>query len=124
MNTETKMTQGKPIHLLFTFALPLMFGNIFQQFYTVADTAIIGRGVGMYALAALGCIDWLCWMMTSIIQGFSQGFSIRVFQKYGEGNIAETIHRTVCYSCRHPCNPLFIAGTMYFRFSSSTYAST
>ena len=89
MNLETNMTQGKPVRLLFTFALPLMFGNIFQQFYTVTDTAIIGQGVGMHALAALGCIDWLCWMMTSIIQGFSQGFSIRIAQKYGEGNIPE-----------------------------------
>ena len=87
MNHETNMTQGKPFQLLFAFALPLMFGNIFQQFYTVTDTAIIARGVGMHALAALGCVDWLCWMMTSIIQGFSQGFSIRIAQKYGEGDL-------------------------------------
>ena len=89
MKTEKNMTYGNPMKLLFGFALPLMFGNVFQQFYTVADTAIIGQGVGMHALAALGCIDWLCWMMTSIIQGFSQGFSIRIAQKYGEGNIDE-----------------------------------
>ena len=43
--------------LLFSFALPLMFGNIFQQLYTVVDTAIVGRGVGMVALAALGTVD-------------------------------------------------------------------
>ena len=89
MNQETNMTQGKPTQLLLGFAIPLMFGNVFQQFYTVADTVIIGRGVGMHALAALGCVDWLCWMLTSSIQGFSQGFSIRVSQKYGEGNLNE-----------------------------------
>lgn len=89
MDNETNMLRGNPMQLLLGFAIPMMFGNAFQQLYTVADTAIIGRGVGMYALSALGCIDWLCWMMTSIIQGFSQGFSIRISQKYGEGNLPE-----------------------------------
>ncbi|WP_458407962.1 MATE family efflux transporter, partial [Anaerotignum sp.] len=89
MVTETNMTQGKPLRLLLTFALPLMFGNIFQQLYTVVDIAIIGRGVGMDALAALGCVDWLNWMMLGIAQGFTQGFSVRIAQKYGEGNLAE-----------------------------------
>lgn len=92
MNHEINMTQGKPLPLLFGFALPLMLGNVFQQFYTVADTAIIGQGVGMHALAALGCIEWLSWMMISFIQGFSQGFSIRIAQNYGEGNIPEMKH--------------------------------
>ena len=69
--------------LLFSFALPLMFGNIFQQLYTVVDTAIVGRGVGMTALAALGTVDWLNWMMLGIAQGFTQGFCIRMSQKFG-----------------------------------------
>ena len=81
------MTQGNPMKLLFFFALPLMFGNIFQQMYTVVDVAIIGRGVGMTALAAVGTVDWMNWMMISIAQGFSQGFSVRMSQKYGEGDI-------------------------------------
>ena len=79
------MTAGQPLKLLVLFALPLMFGNIFQQLYTVVDTAIIGHGVGMDALAALGMVDWLNWMIFSISQGFSQGISIMVSQKYGEG---------------------------------------
>lgn len=89
MIQDTNMTQGKPLHLLLVFALPLMFGNIFQQLYTVADIAIIGRGVGMDALAALGSVDWLNWMMIGIAQGFTQGFSVRIAQKYGEGNLPE-----------------------------------
>ena len=89
MNHDTNMTQGKPMKLLTVFALPLMFGNIFQQLYTVADIAIIGRGVGMDALAALGSVDWLNWMMIGIAQGFTQGFSVRIAQKYGEGNLPE-----------------------------------
>ena len=54
MEKNLNMTEGKPLKLLVTFALPLMFGNIFQQLYTVVDTAIEVRGVGMDALAALG----------------------------------------------------------------------
>lgn len=89
MTHTTSMTQGKPLPLLLAFAIPLMFGNIFQQLYTITDIAIIGRGVGMDALAALGCVDWLTWMMTGIAQGFTQGFSIRIAQKYGQGSYDE-----------------------------------
>ena len=87
MSKELKMTAGHPGKLLFVFALPLMFGNIFQQLYTVVDTAIVGQGVGMDALAALGTVDWLNWMFIGIAQGFTQGFSVQLAQKYGEGDI-------------------------------------
>ena len=83
MARTLNMTTGSPMKLLFSFALPLMFGNIFQQLYTVVDTAIVGRGVGMVALAALGTVDWLNWMMLGIAQGFTQGFCIRMAQKFG-----------------------------------------
>ena len=83
MSRTLNMTTGSPMKLLFSFALPLMFGNIFQQLYTVVDTAIVGQGVGMSALAALGTVDWLNWMMLGIAQGFTQGFCIRMSQKFG-----------------------------------------
>ena len=83
MARTLNMTDGSPGKLLFSFALPLMFGNIFQQLYTIMDTAIVGRGVGMLALAALGTVDWLNWMMLGIAQGFTQGFCIRMSQKFG-----------------------------------------
>ena len=86
MSRTLNMTQGKPLNLMIRFALPLMVANVFQQMYTVVDTAIVGRGVGMAALAALGCVDWLNWMTVGITQGFSQGFSVRIAQKFGEGN--------------------------------------
>ena len=84
MKNTMNMTTGSPLRLLFTFALPLMFGNIFQQLYTVVDTAIVGQGVGMAALAALGSVDWLNWMFLGIAQGFTQGFCVRIAQKYGQ----------------------------------------
>jgi len=86
MEKNINMTEGKPLKLLVSFALPLMFGNIFQQLYTVVDTAIVGRGVGMGALAAVGTVDWLNWMFLGVAQGFTQGFSVRMSQKYGEGD--------------------------------------
>ena len=86
MGKTLNMTQGTPWKLLLGFALPLMLGNVFQQLYTVVDTAIVGRGVGMQALAALGCVDWLNWMMLGIAQGFTQGFSVRVAQTFGAGD--------------------------------------
>lgn len=77
------MTQGSPLRLIVGFALPLMAGNVFQQLYTMVDTAVVGRGVGMTALTALGAADWLNWMMLGIIQGLTQGFSILMTQHFG-----------------------------------------
>lgn len=77
------MTQGSPLKLLITFALPLMAGNVFQQLYTVVDTAVVGQVVGVGALAALGAADWLNWMVLGMIQGFTQGFSILMAQHFG-----------------------------------------
>ena len=93
------MTEGRPLHLMLSFAIPLMFGNVFQQLYTVTDTAIIGRGVGIHALAALGAVDWLAWLPFCIPQGFTQGFSVRASQKYGEGDL-EGLRKVVGQSFR------------------------
>ena len=99
MEKNINMTEGKPLRLMFFFALPLMFGNIFQQLYTVVDTAIVGQGVGMQALAALGTVDWLNWMATGVGLGYTQGFSVRIAQNYGRKDI-EGLRRTVAHSAR------------------------
>ena len=77
------MTEGSPTKLLVTFALPLMVSNVFQQLYTVVDTAVVGQVVGVKALAALGAADWLNWMVLGIIQGLTQGFAILMAQHFG-----------------------------------------
>ena len=79
------MTEGKPASLILTFALPLMAGNVFQQLYTVVDTMVVGKFLGVNALAALGATDWINWMMLGIIQGFTQGFAIHMAQEFGAG---------------------------------------
>ena len=85
--TRTKhMTEGSPLRLLFLFSLPLMAGNLCQQLYTVVDTAVVGKQLGVDALAALGAVDWLNWLVLSVIQGFAQGFAILMAQQFGAGN--------------------------------------
>ena len=79
------MTEGKPVFLIITFALPLMVGNVFQQLYTVVDTMVVGKALGVGALAALGAADWLNWMMLGTIQGLTQGFGILMAQEFGAG---------------------------------------
>ncbi|MDE6998261.1 MAG: MATE family efflux transporter [Oscillospiraceae bacterium] len=82
----TVLTEGSPWRLLFLFSLPLMAGNIFQQMYTVVDTAVVGKVLGVDALAALGAVDWLNWLTLGAIQGFTQGFSILMAQRFGAGD--------------------------------------
>ena len=77
------MTTGKPLPLIISFALPLMVGNIFQQLYTVVDTMVVGKALGVDALAALGATDWLYWMMLGMIQGVTQGFGILMAREFG-----------------------------------------
>ena len=85
MQRTKNMTEGKPFALILTFALPLMAGNVFQQLYTVVDTMVVGKHLGVSALAALGAADWMNWMMPGIVQGFTQGFGILMAQEFGAG---------------------------------------
>lgn len=91
------MTRGRPAALIFAFALPLMFGNIFQQMYTMVDTLVVGRFVGLSALAALGAADWIFWLILSSVIGYTHGFSILISQHYGGGHPA-LLRRSVTMS--------------------------
>ena len=88
MAAVKNMTSGNPAKLIFTFAIPLMLGNMFQQFYTVTDTVIVSRGLGVQALAALGSVDWYVYLILGIIQAITQGFAILVAQRFGAGDEA------------------------------------
>ena len=72
------LTTGHSLKLIFFFALPLMFGNLLQQLYIMVDTMIVGRFVGVDALASIGGADWINWAILGLLMGFTQGFSIRV----------------------------------------------
>ena len=82
MKTKS-MTEGNPFSLILKFALPLMLGSLFQEFYTVTDTIIVGQFLGVGALAALGAGGWITWMLLAAVQGFCQGFSVLAAQAFG-----------------------------------------
>lgn len=84
------MTKGSPVKLLLAFGIPLLIGNTFQQFYSIVDTAVVGRGVGVSALAAVGSTGSLNWMVIGFITGMTHGFSILISQFFGKRDNAST----------------------------------
>lgn len=80
------MTSGNPAKLILLFSLPLILGNIFQQFYSMADTVIVGRTIGVNALAAVGCTGSITFLIFGFVSGFTSGLSIITSQYFGAGN--------------------------------------
>lgn len=79
----TNMTQGKPLKLILPFMVPLLIGNIFQQLYNIADIIIVGRIIGVNALAAVGAIAPLFMLQVVLTIGLSNGFTVVTGQRYG-----------------------------------------
>lgn len=77
------LTEGRPFRSLFLFALPVIGGNLFQLFYTLADSVIVGRTLGADALAAVGDTSMIVYLVLCFIQGFTNGFGIRLGQLFG-----------------------------------------
>ena len=84
MSAQTKdMTKGEPAKLIFMFTLPLIAGNMFQQLYAFVDTLIVGRFLGVEALAAVGCTGSLMFLMLGFVIGTTSGFAIYTGQRFG-----------------------------------------
>ena len=77
------LTHGEPVKLMLIFSIPLLIGNIFQQFYNIADIIIVGRTLGMNALAAVGAVSPLFFLIMFIIVGLTNGFSVITGQRFG-----------------------------------------
>lgn len=77
------MTNGSPVRLMIGFMVPMFLGNVFQQFYNIADSIIAGQFLGVNALAAIGSTGSLMFMVTGWISGISSGFAILVAQWFG-----------------------------------------
>lgn len=77
------LTEGNPFRVLLKFSLPVIGGNLFQLFYTLADSVIVGRTLGAPALAAVGSSSMIIYFVLCFIQGFTNGFGICLGQKYG-----------------------------------------
>ncbi len=80
------LTKGKPIKQIIYFTIPLLIGNIFQQVYTLSDTIIVGRTIGVKALAAVGATGSLSFLIIGIAQGATNGFAIIAARRYGAGD--------------------------------------
>ena len=77
------MTTGNPVKLILLFSIPLLIGNIFQQFYSMVDTIIVGRFVGVEALAAVGTTSSMVFLVNGFVMGLTSGFAVLISQKYG-----------------------------------------
>ncbi|MBQ7063798.1 MAG: MATE family efflux transporter [Firmicutes bacterium] len=93
------LTHGSPAKLILLFALPLMAANVFEELYTMVDTAVVGKGLGVRALAAVGTTDWINWLMFSTVMGFMQGFSLQCAQDFGAGDLLK-LRRTIAHAIR------------------------
>ena len=77
------MTQGSPLRLILLFSVPMMLGSLFQQFYNMADTIIVGRFVGVEALAAVGSVGGLSYLVLGFVNGIACGFAIPLARCFG-----------------------------------------
>lgn len=91
------LTKGAPLKLMLLFSIPLLIGNIFQQFYNIADIIIVGRTLGMTALASVGAVAPLFFLIMFIIVGMTNGFAVITGQRFGAKDY-EGVRRSVTMS--------------------------
>ena len=97
MSKVMNMTEGKPARLMLRFALPVILTNLGQQLYQIVDAAIVGRGVGVDALAAVGCTDWTYWMVMWSVSAMTYGFATFVSRYFGK-NDPDKINKAITMS--------------------------
>ena len=86
------MTTGSPVKLILKFMIPMCLGNIFQQFYNIADSIVAGQFLGVNALAAIGSTGSLIFFVTGWLNGLTSGFSIWVAQWFGAKRLDRMRH--------------------------------
>lgn len=88
------MTSGSPMRIILNFTLPIFIGNVFQQFYNMADAVIVGKFVGTKALAAVGSTGTIMFLIYGFVVGMTAGFTVLTAQKFGAGDMP-AMRRTV-----------------------------
>ena len=78
------MTTGSPMRLVLSFMLPLLLGMVFQQFYNMVDTVVVGKFLGVKALAGVGSTGSINFLVLGLCNGICAGFAIPVAQKFGQ----------------------------------------
>ncbi len=91
---QQDMTSGSPMKIILSFTLPIFLGNVFQQFYNMADAVIVGKFVGTGALAAVGSTGTIMFLIYGFVVGMTAGFTVLTAQKFGAGDM-ETMRKTV-----------------------------
>ncbi len=97
MDRTTDMTKGNPFKLILTFAFPLILTNLGQHLYMIVDASIVGRGVGVKALAAVGSADWSYWLILWSVCGLTQAFATFVSRYFGDKNYYD-MNKTIAMS--------------------------
>ncbi len=77
------LTKGSPLKQILFFSIPFLIGNLFQQFYNIADMVIVGRTLGSLAYAAVGSTGSIVWFASGAIQSLTVGFSVIIAQNFG-----------------------------------------
>lgn len=86
-STTKNMTSGSPMKLILGFSVPLLFGFLFQQFYTLVDTMIVGRFLGVDDLAGVGSTGSVNFLIIGFCTGICNGFSIPIAHRFGAGDL-------------------------------------
>jgi putative MATE family efflux protein len=82
-NATREMTSGSPVKLILSFAVPLLLGMLFQQFYSMVDTIIVGKSLGVDQLAGVGSTGAINFMIIGFCNGVCSGFAIPIAQSFG-----------------------------------------
>lgn len=86
------MTSGNPLKIILLFSIPVLFGNLFQQFYNMFDTIIVGQCLGEDALAAVGATGSIMFLVLGFAMGIAQGFGVMISQAFGAKNMKQMQH--------------------------------
>lgn len=97
MAVTTEMTEGRALPQIFKFALPLLLGNLLQQTYSLIDAAIVGKYLGIHALASVGASTSVVFLILGFCNGCCGGFGIPIAQKFGARDYS-TMRRYVVVS--------------------------
>lgn len=99
MDGLNDLTKGKVSTKLLGFFFPMLVTNLLQQVYSVADTVIVGKGLGDNALGAVGNLTSFSLLIVGFSMGMTNGFAVIIGQKYGGGR-ADAVRRSIAHSVR------------------------
>jgi len=107
------MTAGNPLKLIITFSIPLLLSNIFQQIYSISDIVLVGRLIGVQALAAVGAAAPLFFILVVVSIGFTNGLTVITAQSFGAQNF-ERMKKSVATATMLSCGFTVLFGCIIY----------